>query len=217
LRFQRLHIRRARRNLGTVLVTCPAGVRCRPRVDLTKEKPTRYQQPLVRPSSVRKNRNIRAPRILVIDPDGASLGVLATSDALRRASELGLDLVEVDPRSDPPVCKILDAGRQRYVDDKNKRTARSAGPPPPKEIRLRPGTDAHDLAVKAAHVARFLSAGARTKVVVRFRGRELRHPENGRAALEKLLAAIGASDVQASPIAMEGRLMSVTLTPRAKA
>jgi translation initiation factor IF-3 len=154
---------------------------------------------------------------MVIAPDGARLGVLDTQDAVRRAAELGLDLVEVDPRADPPVCKILDRGRQRYLDEKNARAARASGPPAPKEVRLRPGTDAHDLETKAAHVQRFLASGARTRIVVRFRGRELRHPEQGRVALEKILAALLGSGARAGDIVMEGRLMSVVLTPAAKA
>jgi translation initiation factor IF-3 len=143
--------------------------------------------------------------------------VLDTQDALRRAAELGLDLVEVNPRADPPVCKIQDHGRQRYIDRKNASAGRASGPPAPKEVRLRPGTDAHDIHTKAAHVERFLAAGARTKIVVRFRGRELRHPEQGRAALEKILAALRGSGARVGDIVTEGRLMSVVLTPVANA
>jgi translation initiation factor IF-3 len=123
----------------------------------------------------------------------------------------------VDARVEPPVCKILDRGRQRYLDQKNARAARASEAPEAKEVQIRPGIDAHDLEIKIAHVGRFLAAGARTKIVVRFRGRELRRPERGRAALERMLSELVDSRAKAGEVVMEGRNLSVTLTPCPKA
>ena len=133
---------------------------------------------------IRINHRIRVPEVRVVAEDGENLGVMATEDALKRAREKGLDLVEVNPKSMPPVCKILDFGKYKYEEKKKQREAkRKQTVVEVKEIKLRPKTDDHDLNVKVRAARKFIEGGNKVKVTCRFRGREITHPETGRAVL----------------------------------
>src|SRR5580700_10966050 len=127
---------------------------------------------------IRVNHRIRVPEVRVIGADGGMLGVLQTHEALRLAQSQGLDLVEVNPKTDPPVCKILDFGKYKYEEKKKAGEAkRKQTVVEIKEIKLRPKTDDHDIAFKIKSARRFLEAGHKVKFTVRFRGREITHPE----------------------------------------
>ena len=121
---------------------------------------------------IRVNHRIRVPEVRVVAEDGSNLGVLSTEAALRRAQEVGLDLVEVNPKAMPPVCKILDFGKYKYEEKKKAREAKKKQTVVEvKEIKIRPKTDDHDLDVKVRAIRKFIEAGNKVKVTCRFRGR----------------------------------------------
>lgn len=165
---------------------------------------------------IRINHRIRVPEVRVVAEDGSNLGVLATEEALRRAQEKGLDLVEVNPKSMPPVCKILDFGKYKYEEKKKQREAkRKQTVVEVKEIKLRPKTDDHDLNVKVRHARKFIESGNKVKVTCRFRGREITHPQ---IAQKQLAFIVQHTDDVANveqPPTMEGRTMALTLAPKA--
>jgi translation initiation factor IF-3 len=162
----------------------------------------------------RVNRYIRAREVRLIGENGEQLGVMPTAKALQTASEHNLDLVEVAPNADPPVCRLLDYGRYRYEQTKKQRKARQSQKGGLlKEIRVRPRVQEHDLETKTKLARRLLGEGDKVKVLVVFRGREITHPELGFKALQKL--ADGLKDIagiDGSP-SMEGRVMSLVLSP----
>jgi len=145
------------------------------------------------------------------------LGVLDTPEALRVARESGLDLVEVNPKSFPPVCKIMDFGKFKYDEKKRANEAKKRQSQVElKEIKLRPKTDEHDLNFKIKHVRRFLEEGNKVKITCRFRGREITHPETAMAQLEHIRDnSNDLSQVEVSP-KMEGRTMTLILAPLVK-
>ncbi len=148
----------------------------------------------------RINRFIRALEVRVINHDGEMLGVLATRDALARAQEVGLDLVEVNPTAQPPVCKILDYGKYKYEEQKKKKEAKKKQKIiEVKEIKLRPSIDDHDLVVKIKQIHKFLDQGDKVKVSMRFRGREFAHEKIGRdimARIQKEVADVGKAEAE---------------------
>jgi len=161
------------------------------------------------------NRRIRVPQVRVIGADGAQLGVLDTSEALRIAEEGGLDLVEVSPKAMPPVCKIMDYGKFKYEDSKKRKDAKKhQSTVTYKEIKFRPKTDAHDLDFKVKHIRRFLSEGNKARLVVIFRGREIVHPETGQAMLKKVVELTQDIAMVEQPPMMEGRRMLMIISPR---
>ncbi len=164
---------------------------------------------------IRINHRIRVPEVRVVAEDGSNLGVLSTEDALKRAREKGLDLVEVNPKSMPPVCKILDFGKYKYEEKKKQREAkRKQTVVEIKEIKLRPKTDDHDLNVKVRAARKFIEGGNKVKVTCRFRGREITHPEIAHRQLTFILENLDdIAHVEQSP-AMEGRTMALTVAPR---
>ena len=163
----------------------------------------------------RVNRRIRVPQVRVIGADGAQLGVLDTSEALRIAEEGGLDLVEVSPKAMPPVCKIMDYGKFKYEDSKKRKDAKKhQSTVTYKEIKFRPKTDAHDLDFKVKHIRRFLSEGNKARLVVIFRGREIVHPETGQAMLKKVVELTQDIAMVEQPPMMEGRRMLMIISPR---
>ncbi len=168
-----------------------------------------------RAPQVRINHRIRVPEVLVVAEDGSNLGVLPTSEALKRAQQAGLDLVEINPKGQPPVCKILDFGKYKYEESKRKReTKRKQTVVEVKEIKVRPKTDDHDLDVKLRAARKFLENGNKVKVVCRFRGREITHPEIARGQLEEIIKGTeDLSNVELPPT-MEGRAMAVVIAPR---
>jgi len=164
---------------------------------------------------IRVNHRIRVPEVRVVGEDGSNLGVMPTEEALRRAQESGLDLVEVNPKALPPVCKILDFGKYKYEEKKKARDAkRKQTVVEVKEVKLRPKTDDHDLNVKSRAARRFLESGNKVKLTVRFRGREITHPEIAQRQLERLLANVeDLANVEQNP-SMEGRNMAALVSPR---
>ena len=161
------------------------------------------------------NQDIRAPRVLLIDQHGEKQGVMPTSAALEAAEEAGLDLVEIVATADPPVCKILDYGKHRFQEQKKKAEARKRQKVVElKEIKLRPNIDTHDYEVKAKAMTRFFEEGDKVKVTLRFRGREMAHPELGMKLLNKVQADFDeVAKVEYAP-RMEGRQMIMILAPR---
>jgi translation initiation factor IF-3 len=136
---------------------------------------------------VRINREIRAKEVRVIDPEGKQLGILPLVEALRAAAESELDLVEVSPKSDPPVCRIMDYGKFKYQQRKKDHDARKKQAVIHlKEVKMRPKTEEHDFKFKLRHIERFLKEGNKTKVTVVFRGREMAHPDLGRNMLGRI-------------------------------
>ncbi len=164
---------------------------------------------------IRINHRIRVPEVRVIDADGEMLGVLQTHEALRKAQEKGLDLVEVNPKAEPPVCKILDFGKYKYEEKKKTAEAkRKQTVVEIKEIKLRPKTDDHDIAFKIRAARKFLEAGHKVKFTVRFRGREITHPEKAQEQLTLVIA--GTEDLAnlESRAMMEARTMTVLVAPK---
>jgi translation initiation factor IF-3 len=160
----------------------------------------------------RRNGKIRAREVRVLDEDKKQLGVMALTDALRLAQSKGLDLVEIAPTATPPVCRIVNYGKLMYEEAKSHKESRPTGPPM-KEIQLRPGIEAHDFETKLNHARGFLQDGSVVKVALRFRGRELRHPELGLQAVEKFVAALaGFGCTDARPKRVE-RNIHVMLRP----
>ncbi len=164
---------------------------------------------------IRINNRIRVPEVRVVDDDGSMLGILSTQEALKRAQERGLDLVEVNPKPDPPVCKILDFGKYKYDEKKKAKEAkRKQTTVEIKEIKLRPKTDDHDLAFKARAARRFLEAGHKVKFTVRFRGREITHPEKAQEQLDWITKqADDLANIEVRPT-MEQRTMTLLMAPK---
>jgi translation initiation factor IF-3 len=155
------------------------------------------------------------PKVRCIDPDGEQLGVLDTSEAILKAEDFGLDLVEVQPNADPPVCKILDYGKFKYEAQKRANEARKKQKIiEVKEIKLRPNIDEHDYQVKMRNVQKFLDAGDKVKVTLRFRGREMAHQDLGANVLTRVRKETDEfAKVEAMP-KMEGRQMIMVLAPK---
>lgn len=142
------------------------------------------------------------------------MGIMSKQDALDAASGNGLDLVEVAGNADPPVCRIMDYGRFKYQQSKKAQIAKKKQKIIQiKEIKVRPKTDSHDLEVKARHARRFLSEGNKIKVTVRFRGREIVHPERGQLVMKKFIELIEDECVVEQRSKMEGRTMITVLAP----
>lgn len=162
----------------------------------------------------RLNERIRAPRCRLIGFDGSQLGIFAIADALRIAEEQGFDLVEIAPNADPPVCKIMDYGKFKYEQSMKEKAARkNQSRVEIKEMKFRPKVDKHDYETKKRHVVRFLEAGAKVKITIMFRGREMAHPELGLNILEKLAAELADLAVIETQPKLEGRNMHMLLAP----
>lgn len=168
-----------------------------------------------RAPQIRVNHRIRVPEVRVVLDDGSQLGVMPTSEALKAAEGRGLDLVEVNPKSVPPVCKILDFGRYKYEEKKRASDAkRKQTVVELKEVKLRPKTDDHDLQVKVRAARRFLESGNKVKFTVRFRGREITHPQRAQMQLDWLNEQlVDLANIEQRP-QMEGRTMSAIVGPK---
>ncbi|MFA5570247.1 MAG: translation initiation factor IF-3 [Sphaerochaetaceae bacterium] len=166
---------------------------------------------------LRINRQIRSKEVFVIDEEGNQKGVMSTFDAISLADSVGLDLVEVSPNANPPVCKILDYGKYRYEQEKRNREAKKNQTVVKlKEIRMQPKIDRHDMDFKTRAIADFLKEGNKVKVSVRFRGRELAHTDQGKRVLDTILEILGEKEVLFNldrPAQMEGRMMSLIVSP----
>jgi translation initiation factor IF-3 len=165
---------------------------------------------------LRINEQIRVREVRLIKDEGEQV-VLATSAALEMAKEQALDLVEVAPQANPPVVKIMDYGKYKFENEKKVRDSKKKQKLLKlKEIRMQPKIDEHDLDFKSKHVREFLAEGNKVKVTVRFRGRELAHTELGRVVLDDVLARIEGEYAMDKQPAMEGRFMSMVLSPKTK-
>jgi translation initiation factor IF-3 len=158
---------------------------------------------------------IRAREVRVISSDGEHIGVLPMEEALEMATAQGLDLVEVSPDAEPPVCKIIDYGKYRYQQDKRGREAKKKQRVIQiKEVRMRPKTEENDYQVKSRQIRRFLEEGNKAKVSMRFRGREHEHAALGQQKLERLMQDMqDIATIEQAP-QMEGRILTLVLAPR---
>jgi len=163
----------------------------------------------------RVNDQIRIPNVRLIDETGENVGVVPTREALMRAEDVGLDLVEISPMADPPVCKILDYGKFKYEQQKRANEARKKQKIiEVKEIKMRPNIDQHDYEVKMRSIFKFLNEGDKVKVTMRFRGREMAHQELGLAVLDRVRDEVGElGKVEQTP-KLEGRQMTMVMAPR---
>jgi len=160
---------------------------------------------------------IKVKDVRVIDADGGQPGILDTREAIRKAEELGLDLVEVAPTAKPPVCRIMDFGKYKYELAKKAHESRKhQSVIVVKEIKLRPRTDDHDVQFKTNNIKRFLEEGNKVKVTIMFRGREMAHTSHGRAVLERIVADLQNDAAVEQPPRMEGRNMTMLLGAKAK-
>lgn len=168
-----------------------------------------------RSDKIRVNKNIRAKEVRVIDPDGKQIGIIPTKEALATAADFDLDLVEVSPTANPPVCKIMDYGRYRYEQTKKKQEAKKKQSTfQVKEIKIRPKTGEHDLQVKISHIKKFIGRKDKVKVSVLFRGREITLSQLGMDLLEKIIEETEElAAVEQSP-KFEGRTLVMVLSPK---
>lgn len=166
---------------------------------------------------LRVNRAIRALRVRVITEDGEQLGVFTVPDAIAKAEEMGLDLVEIAPKAEPPVCKIIDYGKFRYQQTKKDKTNRKASQQTKlKEIKLKPNIDTHDLETKIKHTREFLDKGCKIKFTCMFRGREIVFVDNGIAILNKVIEELKDVAVVEAPPKMLGRSLTMMIAPSGK-
>ncbi len=181
-------------------------------------RPRRHQDTVPDRNEPRVNHRIRVPRVLVIDDEGNKLGEFMTRDAIELAQDRGLDLIEVAPNGRPPVCRLGDFGKMKYERKKKESAARkNQATSTLKEVKLRPKTDEHDFGVKVKHARRFLEAGDKVKITVRFRGREMAHRDIGVKRCMEVAQAVEDLGVPESRPSMEGRQMSMIIGPRKKA
>eukprot|EP00435_Cladocopium_sp_Y103_P077542 s1_g1281.t1 len=182
--------------------------------DLDDSRRTRAYRWFIRPRP-RANRDITVPNVMLIDGEGEKRGVVSIEDALAAADESGLDLVEVSPNADPPVCKLLDLGKYKYQAQKKAAEARKKQKTVEvKEIKMRPNIDTHDYDVKMKNMLRFFGEGDKVKVTLRFRGREMAHQDLGMKVLNRVRDDLEeVAKVELYP-KMEGRQMIMVLAPR---
>jgi translation initiation factor IF-3 len=181
---------------------------------LAPRRPRRRQ---ISTDDARINDRIRARQVRLIGADGAQLGLVPLPEALTRARELELDLVEVAANTDPPVCKIMDFGKWRYEQDqRRKESRRKATNVVVKEMKFRPKIDEHDYDTKMKHVERFLGEGSKVKLTIMFRGREMAHPEIGRRILERVAERVAELAAVESAPRQDGRNMTMVLNPLRK-
>ena len=166
-----------------------------------------------RGDQTRVNERIRAPRVRVVTANGDQLGIMNTREALEKAKALGLDLVEVASNADPPVCRVVDYGRYKYQQSKLQKTNKSRTIKL-KEVKLRIGTDTNDYNVKMARTESFLDHGHKVRFQLRFRGREMAHTSLGQELLKKFGADCSEIATIAKDAKLEGRNMSMFLSPK---
>jgi len=166
-------------------------------------------------SGPRYDHLIQVDKVRVIDENGENLGVMYTQEAIEQAADAGLNLVEVSPNADPPVCKFLDVGKYRYEAQKKANAARKTQKTQDiKEVKMRPNIDTHDYDVKMRNVNRFIEEGDKVKITLRFRGREMSHQELGMNLLKRVQDDIAEiAKVEAYP-RLEGRQMLMVLAPK---
>nr|Q87AB3.1 RecName: Full=Translation initiation factor IF-3 [Xylella fastidiosa Temecula1] len=165
----------------------------------------------------RKNHEIRVPRVRVIGSDGEMIGVLSRDEALAMAEKEGLDLVEIQPQADPPVCKVMNFGKFKFEQQKKANEAKKKTKQVEiKELKFRPVTDEGDYQIKLRNMRRFLEEGDKVKINIRFRGREMSHQELGRQMAARIEMDLGDDVVIESRPRLEGRQMVMMVAPRKK-
>ncbi len=163
------------------------------------------------------NEEIRDKELRVVAADGELIGIMSAAEALKIAEEKNLDLVKIAPQAKPPVCKIMDYGKYRFEQTKREKEARkNQRIIEIKEIRLSLNIDTHDFETKVNHARRFLEAGNKVKVSIRFRGREMAHPENGLSTMADFADACAEFSSVEKPAKLEGRSMLMFLAPKTK-
>ena len=163
------------------------------------------------------NEEIRDKELRVVTGDGEVLGIMSAQEALKIAEERNLDLVKIAPQAKPPVCKIMDYGKYRFEMTKREKEAKkNQHTVEIKEIRLSLNIDTHDFETKVNHAKRFLESGNKVKVSIRFRGRQMAHPENGLTTMSKFSEACGKFSSVEKPAKLEGRSMLMFLAPKTK-
>ncbi|MGC9336965.1 MAG: translation initiation factor IF-3 [Candidatus Cloacimonadia bacterium] len=165
----------------------------------------------------RTNNQIRANRVRLIGPQGESLGIVPRDEALRKANEYGLDLVEIAPEAHPPVCKIIDYSKFLFEEEKKAKEAKKKQKSTQlKEVKFRPNTDEHDYNFKLNHIKKFLEKGSKVKITIWFRGRQMLHKEFGYQIIERLKNDLqGYGAIESDP-QMEGRFLIAFFTPKSK-
>jgi len=205
--------------MTTLARNCKCGANARHRKLEKIQENTTIRRPFKADAPVkegpRSNREIRVPRVQLIDAEGQNLGNIPTDQALKMAEEAGLDLVEISPNNDPPVCKILDLGKLKYANQKKAAEARKKQKIVEiKEIKMRPNIDTHDYEVKMKAMNRFFEEGDKVKVTLKFRGREMAHQELGMKLLLQVKEdTVEIAKVEAEP-KLEGRQMMMVLAPK---
>jgi len=161
------------------------------------------------------NDQITAPQVRLIGPEGDQLGIVPIEQAMEIAAEAGLDLVEVSPNAEPPVCRVMDYGKFRFEQNKKAQSARKKQKQiQVKEIKFRPGTEEGDYQVKLRNLKRFLEDGDKAKVTLRFRGREMAHQDLGRKLLERVEADLADYGVVEQRPKLQGRQMVMVFAPK---
>jgi len=166
------------------------------------------------------NHKIKAGQVRLIGADGSQLGVVDLTYALDQASQADLDLIQINPGTNPPLCKIADFGKFRYElaqAEKDRKKKNRANQVEIKEIQLRPVTDTHDVEIKAKRAVEFLTDGDKVKIVMKFRGRELSHREMGQKIIDAFCAKVGETNYKVdSPLSISGRQMMMIIGPNKK-
>ncbi len=180
---------------------------------------TNEREGTIAEQNIRTNRRIRVPEVRLIDAAGEQRGIMATHEAMKLAEEAGLDLVEVSPKAQPPVCRLMDMGRYLYLQkQKTAEQKRSAVRQLTKEVKLHPKTDAHDVAFKLNHIRDFLKEGHKVKVTVAFKGREIVHQQFGRNhtdLIAKTVVEEGLGLVESAAM-LFGKNLTMLLAPKEK-
>jgi translation initiation factor IF-3 len=166
--------------------------------------------------NARVNEDIKAKEVRLVDPDGVQVGIKPIEEALKMAEDLDLDLVEVAPQANPPVCKIMDYGKFRYEQTvKMKEARKKQAVVTYKEMKMRPKIDKHDYEIKKKHIEKFLNSGSKVKVTIMFRGREMSHTDLGKNLLEKLAEELTELGTVESLPKLDGRNMQMIVAPHA--
>jgi len=174
----------------------------------------RFQKPPQTENKHRINREIKGEKFRIISPDSSQLGVMSRNQALERAEDYGMDLIEIAPQADPPVCRIMDYGKYTYeLQKKEKIQKKNQQKQQLKEIRFKPRTDTHDYNFKMKHAREFIEDGNKVKATVMFRGREMAHKDIGADLLAKFIQDMSDIAKLDNEIKFEGRNLSVIMSP----
>jgi translation initiation factor IF-3 len=166
---------------------------------------------------LRVNEQITAPQVRLIGVEGEPIGIVPVAEALRQADEAELDLVEIAPLAEPPVCRIMDIGKYKYAESKRQHEAKlKQKQVQVKEVKFRPGTDEGDYNIKLRNLIKFLAEGDKTKITLRFRGREIAHQQLGMQLMERVKADLSEHGIVEQFPKMEGRQMVMVLSPKKK-